>query len=1001
MGLACNRRLSGFQKPAANEIDDLRSGFLNPPDSAKPGVYWYFMDGNLSKSGMTADLESMKEAGIANVVFLEVNVGVPRGPVDFLSEKWLELFKHAVDECKRLHISMTLGIGPGWTGSGGPWVTPEESMKHLVSSSVEIRASDRRNKPVFLPVPSPKKPYFGESTFTPELKEEWKNYYKDVAVLAFPTPSSDKKIIDTDHKALYYRAPYSSVKDVQPFIPSFFKNENADTEKFLSAKQIINLTGKLNADGTLDWKVPKGNWTIMRFVARNNGAVTRPAPEPGLGFESDKFDTVALNDHLEAYVGKILKYIDHDPSATGGLKFLHMDSWEMGAQNWTENFREEFIKRRGYDLLPFYPVYAGIIVGNEEISERFLWDLRQTSQELVFDYHARQVKKYSHENGLKLSIEPYDMNPTSDLELGAIADIPMCEFWSKGYGFNTSFSTVEATSIAHIEGIPVVQAEAFTANPGEDWKQYPGSMKNQGDWAFAAGINKFFYHTFAHKPLDEKLFPGMTMGPYGVHWDRKQTWWPLANAYHQYVARCQYLLQQGRTVADILYLAPEGAPQVFLPPATAMSGNDTLPDRREYNFDGCSPSQLDKAIVKNNQILFPGGASYQLLVLPAFKTMTPKLLKKIESLIRDGATVVGIPPQHAPGLSNYPDCDQEVRSIAQEIWGTMQPPVSKVERIYGKGKVIWGGKLTFFEENNIYPDYEETSNLLREMDVAPDFVSEGLLRYTHRTSKDFDIYFVSNRTNNSIKTEGTFRAEGIAELWDPLTGKTRPLPEFAHNTKTISVPLQFYPYQSYFIVFNRNGFNISRQAKNFPDHQILQTITGAWNVSFDPKWGGPEHITFDSLTDWRFNANEGIRYYSGIAVYNKKFNLNKRNSGKKERKFYLDLGKVKNMAKVSLNGHDLGVVWTAPWRIDITHIVRQKDNELKISVANLWPNRMIGDQQLPDDGIAGKKWFEWLISGKPRTSGRYTFSTYNPFKKDSPLLESGLLGPVTIVQEEF
>ena len=227
-----------------------------------------------------------------------------------------------------------------------------------------------------------------------------------------------------------------------------------------------------------------------------------------------------------------------------------------------------------------YPVYSGNIVESPEISERFLWDLRQTGQELVLAYHAEQVKKYSHLHGLGLSIEPYDMNPTADLELGAVADIPMCEFWSKGFGFNSSFSCMEATSIAHIQGQPVVQAEAFTADSKEAWKQYPGSMKDQGDWAFATGINRLFYHTFEHKPLNDSLLPGMTMGPYGVHWDRKQTWWPMVADYHRYISRCQFILQQGKPVADILYLTPEGAPQVFLPPPSALTGNDTIPDRK-------------------------------------------------------------------------------------------------------------------------------------------------------------------------------------------------------------------------------------------------------------------------------------------------------------------------------------------------------------------------------------------------------------------------------------
>jgi len=258
---------------------------------------------------------------------------------------------------------------------------------------------------------------------------------------------------------------------------------------------------------------------------------------------------------------------------------LHMDSWEMGAQNWSPQFREEFKKRRGYDPLLYYPVYSGLVVESLEKSERFLWDLRQTGQELIIENHAMHLKKYGQKYNLGFSIEPYDMNPTADMELGALADVPMCEFWSKGYGYNSSFSCIQAASIAHVNGNKVVAAEAFTADH-DAWKQYPGSMKNQGDWAFAAGINRFVYHTFQHQFLDDNLKPGMTMGPYGVHWDRSQTWWPMADEYHRYISRCSYILRQGKTISDILYLTPEGAPHVFRAPASALAGDEFLPDRK-------------------------------------------------------------------------------------------------------------------------------------------------------------------------------------------------------------------------------------------------------------------------------------------------------------------------------------------------------------------------------------------------------------------------------------
>jgi hypothetical protein len=998
---SCNKHFGQIKDAKAAVTDSLQAGFLNPPESAKPGVYWYFMDGNRTKESMTKDLESMKIAGIGNLIFLEVNVGVPRGKVDFLSNEWQELFKHAVREGERLGIEITLGVGPGWTGSGGPWVTAAQSMQHLVSGTTIVHGDDKN--PIRLPVPLPKRPYFGEGGFTPELKRQWDDFYKDVAVLAFPTPSVNKKIADIDEKALYYRAPYSSVTGVKQFLPSLSGYEILPEGSTIPVTQILNLTDKLATDGTLNWKAPSsGQWTIMRFGTRNNGAVTRPAPIPGLGFEADKFDTVALNAHLDHYVGKLLlKTGKRDKKFSGGLKKIHMDSWEMGAQNWTAQFRQEFIKRRGYDPLPYYPVYDGNIVESLEISERFLWDLRQTSQELVLEYHAKHLKEYAYRNGLQLSIEPYDMNPTADLELGSVADVPMCEFWSKGLGFNSSFSCTEATSIAHVNGMSLVPAEAFTAQDNEGWKQYPGSMKEQGDWAFAAGINRFVYHTFQSQTLPDNLKPGMTMGPYGVHWDRSQTWWPMVGDYHRYISRCQYILQQGRTVADILYLTPEGSPHVFRPPSSALIGEEPIRDRRGYNFDGCSPGQLFTAAVKDNQVVFPGGATYKILVLPDMKTITPALLEKIRSLIFDGAIVVGTPPEKSPGLTNYPLCDQQVKTLAQTIWGSVDIPVKQTNHSYGKGKIIWGGAISPKLEG-LYPGYDATAALLKDMDIAEDFTSVASLRYTHRTTADRDIYFVSNKTNEFQKAMCFFRMEkGTPELWNALTGEIRPLPEFDRINGQISIPLQFDGYQSFFIVFQKNGTKSPVKEKvNFPVIKNIATLNSAWTVSFDTVWGGPQKVIFDSLTDWTRRPEQGIKYYSGIATYKQSFDAGDETYTKNSR-FYLDLGTVKNLARIKLNGKDLGVVWTAPWKVDITGVLKQKGNQLEIEVANLWPNRLIGDEQLPDDGIKNEQWPDWLLKGQPRTSGRFTFTSFKHYEKDAPLFASGLLGPVTIQQADF
>lgn len=983
-------------------LSEIKKSFVHPPDSVRPGVYWYFMDGNLSREAMTADLEAMKEAGIGNVLFLEVNVGLPRGKVDFLSEEWQELFAHALKESKRLGITFTLGVGPGWSGSGGPWVKAGESMRHLVSSSVDV--SGPSDQSVTLPTPAPRKPFFGYGTLTPELRRQWEAYYEDVAVLAYPAPENPEKIDDLDEKALFVRAPYTSMPGVKQYLqePHFSDDQTLKYSSVVDSKRIIDLTPLLQPDGRLNWKVPSGKWTILRLGMRNNGAVTRPAPFPGLGFECDKFDTVAFRRHFDAFIGKLFAKSDFRiGSRDGGLFRLHMDSWEMGAQNWTDNFRSEFTKRRGYDPLLYLPVYAGQIVGSKELSERFLWDVRLTAQELVIENHAGFVKRTGRRYGLDLSIQPYDMNPCADLDLGAVADVPSCEFWLKGVGFNSSFSCTEATSIAHVMGRPVVGAEAFTADAGrEGYVAYPGLLKNQGDWAFASGINKFIYHTFAHKALGENLRPGMTMGPYGVHWDRGQTWWPMAAGYHTYISRCSYLLQQGHSVADVLYLTPEGAPHVFRPPHSAMEGNDTIPDRKGYNFDGCSPEMLiARAKVKNSKIVFPGGGSYYLLVLPERSTMTPELIAKIESLVNDGAQVVGHPPVKSPGLTNYPECDEIVRTTAEKMWGSRTIPGNVEKRAYGKGAIYWGGQLSENMEE-LYPNYEATAEILKSLGVTEDFQSDEAVRYHHKRLVNADIYFVSNKTGQPVKSYCTFRVGGaVAELWDPLTGETRALPEFIESNGKTTIPMQFDAYQSYFVVFDRTSGETQPKdkiGKNFATTETIQQLSGPWTVSFDPRWGGPEAIIFNKLDDWSERQEEGIKYYSGIATCQQKFESAKLQNGDR---YFLNLGEVKNIARVRLNGKDLGVVWTAPWRIDISGIVKEGENNLEIEVANLWVNRLIGDEKLPDDGIKNGSWPDWILEGKPRTSGRLTFSSYRFYKADSPLSKSGLLGPVTIQKE--
>jgi hypothetical protein len=969
---------------------DLEKNFVSPPNSARPGVYWYFLDGNLNGKEMTADLESMKEAGIGNLVFLEVEIGSPpKGPVAFMSPQWQELFVQAVRDAERLGIDITLGIGPGWCGSGGPWIKPEMAMQHLVFSSVEVKGPG--NYSGTLPLPEQRSTQFHNMADP---------YYEDVTVLAFP--SRKPVISDVDEKALYIRSPYSIWKNVKTYLPAPAQFQEPGPAGVIRPDEIIDLTSLLKPGGTLEWKIPEGDWTIVRMGKRVTGASSRPAPSTALGLECDKFDTIALEFHLDQYVGKLLEKIG--PRAKEhGLTTLHLDSWESGAQNWTGSFLDEFAKRRGYDARPWLLTYTGRAVESLEKSERFLWDLRLTGQELVLENHAEEVKEYGRKNGLSLSVEPYDMNPSGDLDLGAVADVPMAEFWNNSV--NSAYSCFESTSIAHVMGRPIVSAEAFTSVGGLD--AYPWSLKNQGDWAFSVGINRFVFHTFAHQILGADYKPGISFGPYGVHWHRNQTWWPMAGAYHEYLTRCSELLRQGVTVSDILYLTPEGTPHIFMPPPSALEGKGVLADKKGHGFDGCSPKMLmERAEVKEGLITFPGGTSYRLIVLPQSETMTPALLAKIRDLVKAGATIVGNPPLKSPSLMGYPACDTEVLTISTELWGGMEVPAQATRRSYGKGMIHWGGDLSkrsdVMEEGQVYPSlypaYDLTAEVLKEMGVPQDFTATGPVRYGHRRTDDRDIYFVSNRTGDPVKVDCSFRVgSGSPQLWDPVTAEMRPLPQFGRQDGITTIPMEFDAYQSFFVVFEgKNTRTGSKSEMNFPALTPDQTLTGAWEVVFDPRWGGPGKVTFDSLQDWTMRPEDGIRYYSGIATYRKNFTLTSIPAGRT----YLDLGVVHDMARVKLNGKDLGIIWCAPWRIEVGEALKTGSNELEIEVVNRWTNRMIGDKQPADSAARTIVPPPGFMGGKTFKAGRYTYCTDDLYKKGSPLLPSGLVGPVQILKRD-
>jgi hypothetical protein len=596
-------------------------------------VYWFWLNGNVTSNGITADLEAMQRVGIGGVLIMEVDQGAPKGAADFGKERWRGLFQHMLAEAHRLGLEVNMNNDAGWCGSGGPWITPELAMQKLVWTETNVSG-----------------PMHFEGLLT--QPKAVSNYFRDITVLAFPTPADPARIEDIEGKAAF----------VPKQLPVIGTYDSLPAERVITRSGITELTSRCGTNGVLTWDVPEGKWTVLRIGHTTTGKDNHPAPEPGRGLESDKLSKTATQLMFNELMGKIIA--DSKPLAGNTLVSTHIDSWETGSQNWTPRFREEFRKRRGYDPLLFLPVVTGRVVDSLAISERFLWDMRHTVSEMVVENYAGELRRLAQKHGLRLSIEAYDGTPCDDMTYAGQADEPMAEFWS--WGYNTAYSCVEMSSAAHVYGRRILGAEAFTATDGEKWLLHPGAIKALGDWAFCEGINRFVFHRYAMQPwLNER--PGMSMGPWGLHYERTETWWDHSAAWHEYLARCQYLLRQGLWVADICFLEPEGSPMRFTPTMPWRDGNP--PERPRYNFDGCSPEVvMNRMQVKNGKLVLPDGLSYRVLVLPQVETMTPALLRRIKQLVQAGATVIGPPPRKAPGLTDYPKCDSQIAQLSAQIW---------------------------------------------------------------------------------------------------------------------------------------------------------------------------------------------------------------------------------------------------------------------------------------------------------------------------------------------
>lgn len=770
--------------------------------------------------------------------------------------------------------------------------------------------------------------------------------------------------------------------------------------------KIIDLTAKLNADGSLNWKAPKGNWTILRLGHTSTGH-TNATGGGGKGLECDKFNPVAVKLQFDSWYGEALKRGGPE-IASKVMTELFIDSWECGSQNWSSLFASEFKKRRGYDLMPYLPVMSGIPVQTATISEDFLYDLRKTISELVVDQFYRTIAALAKEKGVNFSAESVAPTMISDgLMHYKAVNVPMGEFWLNSPTHDKPNDMMDAISGAHIYGKNIIQAEAFTSIR-MDWSEHPGNMKTLLDRNYALGINKMVYHVFAHNPwMDRK--PGMTLDGIGLYFQRDQTWWKPGKAWVNYAERVQTLLQQGDPVIDIavftgnelprrsvlpdrlvsvlpgifgkdvveserLRLLNTGEPLRIKPMGVNHSANMADPENwvnslRGYAYDSFNPDVLSTAVVRDKKVVFSSGASYGVLVIPGKTAMDPnyqymdfEIVKQLLALVKAGATVLlNEKPLYQSGLKQVPET--EFKKAVDELW---------VAGKNGDGQVLIGP----YQEETFKPLGLERDLFVAEAEQS---TYAKYIAYTHRKTDQKDIYFIANQLEKDRVLNCSFRIadlKTVPEFYDAVSGKTWKARNWSVVDGRLQLAIKLDANASVFVIFDRNTDQTKpvEGKSNWSEFTTTQVLDKDWQVTFDPVYGGPSKpVLFKDLTDWSLNQDSLIRYYSGTAIYNKSINI----KSKKTDQIWLDLGAVANIADVKVNNVSCGIVWTPPYRVEISKALRNGNNQISIELSNTWANRLIGDQRLPENKRITKTNAPYRLEGKP-------------------LLKAGLLGPVMI-----
>jgi hypothetical protein len=1078
--------ISGFLFPengTAQNWETVKKAFAQAPDSTRTRVWWFWGETIVTREGITADLEAMKKTGIGGVVLYEQLFGNRTDAIKTLTPGWFKLVRFAGEECVRLGLQFDITVSSGYC-AGGPWITPQLSMKRLIGKEFPI-AGNTHFKGILPPDTADCNFYQdiallayksseGQSTQTlkDRLKLSSNNPNIDLSKLFFGNTKPEVKILPTGNISstqvtIEFPAPfearsisyavqptgkmigismqlfgkseyeknalgfkelppigqleastdgilYSKVCDLLPIYRShetwknitrsfpatrakFFRlnlknttdlilgkvllKEDARIDQWelkaanrseliipgttpeytpteaLATNDCIDITKKLKTNGELDWEVPPGNWKVIRLGYISTNAKTKHGRPEAMGLECDKLNAVGIDKQFENYPEKIIEALKDNTRIN--IKSIHIDSAEHGDQNWTDNFIDEFKKRRGYDPTPYLPAMMGYVIMSSEISERFLHDVRRTIADMLADNYFGRLNDLAHKHNLTLTAQA----PGNALcihgdpiQCKSRVDIPQGEFWVNSP--NANYDVKEASSASHLYNKPIASGEAFT---GAEFKSYPDFFKPFADGAYAMGINEFVICASTYQPWLNRKPGSLTYRTIDM-FQRNNTWWDYSRDFWDYQSRMSYMMRIGKATVDYCYYLGENIP------VKIISSRLKPAPPSGFDFDVCTPEALlTRFAASEGKFILPDGAGYRLLVLPDTNRMSLAVARKIKELVQQGGIILGRYPEVSPCLTDLGKGDNEIEQIANELWGENKKQPSGLH-LFGKGKVFWGKTIEqVMAEINEQPDLSNGTH----------FWNSEIL-FTHRKTDKAHIYFVANHKNRPEKSVFTFRVGNLQpELWDPTTGKTRELPNYNTDGKSTSIPLEFYPNQSYLIIFRNPAVTKQVSVPNFPSLIPKQDLSRHWTVHFDPQWGGPETIIFDSLTDWRINSNAGIKYYSGTARYEKEFEI----STTKGEKLILSLGDVANIARVKINDKPVGNVWCKPWQTDISAFIKNGKNKLEIEVANQWVNRLIGDSMLPEDQ-------------------KVAFTTFNNLSEETPLTVSGLLGPVQILTEQ-